>query len=143
MADLTALIERLEKADGPDRELDELIRCALLAEPGAYVEKSQFNGEWCIYKGEWAGRPKLYERPRSVPRELWDGSLTASIDAAVALAERVLPGRSVMMGWRQASNTKPWARVGLWPDPDATGATPALALVTATLRALSAQEGSK
>ena len=48
---LQSLLERLEKAEGPDREIDALIRCILLAPSGAYVEQSPRNGEWCVYEG--------------------------------------------------------------------------------------------
>lgn len=102
MTELTSLIERLEKAEGPSRDLDAAIFDAI---------------------------PPTTDAP-------YPPEFTSSIDAAVSLAERVLPGRSIMMGWRQSSETRPWARVGLWADPDATGATPAIALVLATLRAL-------
>lgn len=144
MSDLSSLIARLEAAEGPSDELDAHIRCVLLADKEAYVEQSKFNGAWCVYSGEYRGSPRLVEPQRyGVPHPLWVAEYTRSIDAAVSLAERVMPGRSVMMGWRQSSETKPWARVGLWPDPDATAATPALALVLATLRALQQKGGAQ
>lgn len=100
---LSEIIERLEKATGPNYAIELAIKTA--------------------FEPDRVGIP----------------SYTASVDAAIALANRVLPRRSVMMGWRQTSETRPWARVGLWPDPDATGATPAIALCLASLRALSKQ----
>lgn len=115
--DLSSLIERLEKAEGPNRVLDATICWALGHEP-------------------WAG-----EKEETLPFFMEGSKIdkltpayTASIDAAVSLAERVLPGHQVNVtkftstiarasignGWLAASNHK----------------TPALALVLSTLRAL-------
>lgn len=128
---IPTLLDRLREAEAPSRELDarihfrERVPCIekILANEPVYMSVEGVNvaGERCIYGDD-------------VP------AFTASVDAAIALAERLHPGRSIMMGWRQTSETRPWARVGLWPDPDATGATPAIALVLATLKALSAQK---
>lgn len=68
---------------------------------------------------------------------------TSSVDAAIALAEKVLPGEPVNMGWAQTPETRPWARVGAWSAPDATGPTPALALTTAIVSALRDKEVTK
>lgn len=89
MADLSSLIARLEKAEGPSLELDAHIRLALLVNnDAAYVMQSPFNGAWLIYAGEHNGRPRLYENlDRSVTNDLWRGAYTSSIDAAVSLAE--------------------------------------------------------
>lgn len=134
---LTDLIEALQKATGPDREIDRDIADTLGLGPDESWERPKHQrGIINMDVGNWSKG----NISRSSPR------YTSSVDAAIALAERVLPGRSVMMGWRQSSETRPWARVGLWPDPDATGATPAIALCVATLRALSAlqaKEGMK
>lgn len=60
---------------------------------------------------------------------------TASVDAAIALAERELPGANVLIGWGQTKETKPWARIGVIPSHDATGFNLATALCIAILRA--------
>jgi hypothetical protein len=60
---------------------------------------------------------------------------TSSLDRALALADRVLPGQEWRIGSGDGARTLPWARVGPWIDPDATGATPALAFCIAILRA--------
>ncbi|MGX5719875.1 hypothetical protein [Shinella zoogloeoides] len=134
MADLSSLIARLEKAEGPDRELDRDI--ALTVDGFVYEKRGKDAKPW-FYHSTIGGRRQLISPYNSERLPAY----TSSIDAAVSLAERVLPGRSVMMGWRQSSETKPWARVGHWTDPDATGATPAIALVLATLRALDQKNG--
>jgi hypothetical protein len=112
------LITRLEGAERADPRLDNDICEALLGWP----------------EREW----------RSIDyMKAFGLAVTSSVDAAISLVAKVLPGRSVMMGWRQTSETRPWARVGLWADPDATGATPAIALCLATLRALQAKTGDR
>lgn len=165
-AHLSDLVARLESAEGPDRELDAEIVFDVFATPvGKHKEDDgpigyirlddqpswnlglRFPGKdrawFAATRKQIKGETLLIERDGAyvLMNSLRVPELTSSIDAAVSLAERVLPGRSVMIGWRQSSETRPWARVGLWPDPDATGATPAIALVLATLRALQ-QKGS-
>lgn len=71
MTDLTALkelLERVEKAEGPDRELDE--------ETIAAIGGKQKRGDW------WIGHSYI---GRVAP------PYTSSIDACVALIEKVLP----------------------------------------------------
>lgn len=77
------LITRLEKATGPDRELDALIWCAVFAPKTAYVKQSPINGAWCIYNGESyrnPGQPALWEDNNSRVQPV-----TSSIDAAMTL----------------------------------------------------------
>lgn len=133
MADLTALIERLEKADGPDRELDGSIHNRLF---GTEYVRSPRSVTGFLTSSENNGCP-------TVP------AYTASIDAAVALAERVLPGSLYRIeklgdGSGLPTSKRGWATAGLPGEQEqAYAATPALAICIATLRALSAQEGSK
>lgn len=75
MRDLEQLIERVEKLTGPSEEMDAHILCTLAAPAGAFVEQSLINGAWCIHSGRAGGWP-----------------ITASLDAAIALTERLLPG---------------------------------------------------
>lgn len=102
------LIERLEKATGPDRELDEAIHAATNKPLRAGLR--------------WGNIPNY----------------TASIDAAVALTERVLPD----VGWSVATNRIDRRRVArLWTgeidDGKAhAGASPAIALCLAILKAM-------
>jgi len=125
VGDVTGLVERLEKATGPDREIDAAIRAQLGISEGYHAHE-------------------FY---------------TASLDAALALVERVLPGWRVQF-WQQRSGS--WhvrlirdAHYALvtTEDEDRTrdgdneiaGArsTPALALCLAALKALAqGNEGS-
>lgn len=133
------LIARLEALTGPDREVDARINCALLAPVKAYVEQSPFNGEWCIYDGEYGGRPRLFQFPRDL-QNIRLASITGSLDAAVALCERVLPG------WRYIicpifAEVKHPEKMML--DRYGHGANPAIALLIATLKALDAKENEE
>lgn len=65
MSDVAALIERVRNATGPDRELDRAIQKALDIGPTSFTQ-DEFNH--------------------------WPLRFTASVDAALALVERVLPG---------------------------------------------------
>lgn len=124
---LHALLERLEDATGPDRELDALIALAL-------------DGAVGIVRASAEGRPNEPFLTQSADGE--EDALegyTASVDAALALVERVLPG------WRVALNSDPH-RVPLWSAQlkksgddwklhGETAPIPALALCIAVVRA--------
>lgn len=118
------LVERLEAATGPERIYDHYLFFAL--EPHLYDE---------------AGRRGLLG-DHIVP------AYTASIDAAVALVERVLPGWS----WEcRASGTGDKGQAAVWNPTKRPGrndeqrayncATPAIALCIAALKALEGRDG--
>ncbi len=126
-ADLQALLERVEKAEGPDEEVD--MQLCLLAYPEIMaVSEKRDDGFW--YHKQW-GR-------MSVP-----ANYTASIDAAVALVEKMLPGWTghLDFGGSQACAyaIRPLTE-GPLVEHRAFATTPALALIAALLRALIAQE---
>lgn len=79
--DLSALIERVENATGPDRELDCLIDC--------FRHNRKFLG-WTADTGIVGYR---YEHP-TIGADLgcWRIGYTSSLDAALALVEEKLPG---------------------------------------------------
>ena len=131
------LIERIEAATGPDREIDCLIRQAVYAPSDTIVEQSPINGAWCIYHGvDRSGRPRLWEGPGR--HKLY----TASLDDAMGLvpegcdrADHVWPdseGRFCTYLWAQRRRHQVVAR--------ARAATAPLALCAAALRARE-QEG--
>lgn len=129
-SELTALIARVEAATRADLELDALILCEVAAPKGSFVERSKINGAWCIYEEP----SRLWEMSS---RNGWHRSegwgLTSSLDAALSLLERVLPGSHWRL-WRSETAKAYAADVG---DNDTCYApTPALALVLATLKAL-------
>lgn len=117
------LIEKLEAAEVGSRELDALVFCAL-------------NPGWREGRGIQAGaviRAGSMRTPDLV---------TASLDAALALAERVLPNHK---GWGIATHQENKFGAVMAHDPfgnsggvEAYGKTPALALCIAILKAKSA-----
>jgi len=137
---IAELIERLEKAEGPDREIDADILLALDQQPNEH------------YKEPWR-RPILLSREQQRPGLLEYVEIsgvsaraapayTASLDAALSLVERKLPG----VHW-SVSNAAVKPRANVWmPQPTrpimgpySSGATPALAVCLALLRALSTE----
>lgn len=112
------LIERLEKATGPDRELDVLIAAA---RDGATAEWQAYKNEFAFHRdGSWVSVHPLLP-------------FTASIDAALTL---VPDDERVIMGRHQTVGTRPWAQVGRPANgSDSTAPTPALALCIAALKA--------
>jgi hypothetical protein len=129
MTDLDALIERVRGLEGPSREVDALVLCALLAPVGSFVEQSKINGAWCVYERS----NRLWEK---CPQELRGVSLTASLDAVIALIERELPKCAWSIervgGCITATITYRW-KIG------EIGATPALALLRAFFSAIKEQ----
>jgi hypothetical protein len=76
--ELAGLIERVEAAAGPDRELDS----AVFAACGMHINPNPPSFEYGRWPEETADGSTFYRIDR----------ITASIDAALALVERVLPG---------------------------------------------------
>ena len=132
---ITSLIEKLEGAGKGGGELSAHVIKALLAPADAWVEQSRFNGAWCVY--ERREKPRLwgeYNPLKSAP-------VTTSIDAALALAERVLPGVWWIAGRGKlrASEAEYGAQLmfGEKPIGQGEGSTAALSLCAAILRAQS------
>ena len=146
--ELLKLAERVEGLSGPCEETDALIRCALYAPQGAYVEQSRINGAWCVYDGTKTqdGRARLFEHWPS--RDAKCAPFTRSLDAAMSL---VSAGMGVGV-WR-LSDDMGGATAEVWEfdldSPDCPelyhvlggyAVTPALALTAAALRALAEQQ---
>lgn len=134
MSDLSSLIARLEKAEGPSRDLD--VEIMNTVDPRSPDEKRLFDGK--VYPATWGAVGQLCDQIRYFIEAPF---LTSSIDAAVSLAERVVPGASFIMGFRQTDKTMPWARIGNRSSWDNTAPTLAMSICLATLRALD-QKGS-
>ena len=121
MSELDKLIERLERARGPDRELDAAI----------------FGFDKPMAHTTGPTNPRMIES-HPIP------DYTASLDAAVALVERELPGWSWMARWsRDNADEQHYGAAYVKPltgddEGDFVGcaSTPALSLCLATLRAL-------
>lgn len=135
---LAGLLARVEKAEGPDREIDCLIyewQNPKLTPDMRGMYYGEPSGEYFTLEGSW----------RAI-------TYTASLDAALALCERVLPGWVVMnlCEWEddKLRAQGPWMGqlkergvLSERPNPATCmhAATPALALLAAMLRALIAQ----
>ena len=139
MTDLTDLIARVEKLEGPDREVDDLIavRVARMKPTTTYGHEVLGN---------------LREAPNRSPL------YTASLDAALALVERVLPGWGGMVDFgalmcgaavhsadlwspvREVGETEDGFPVDIRDEARGEAKTPALALILTLLRALQASE---
>lgn len=134
-AEMEALIQRVEAAEGPDRELDAEIAVAAgthewRTDAGrAVMARIEGPGQFCVPGN---GGPLAL-----VPH------YTASLDAAVSL---------VPSGWAHHYAVRPWLRpnpatAGVWQKYQADAsfvadaATPELALLVAILKALLAMEG--
>jgi hypothetical protein len=125
--DLEGLLARVEKATGPDRELDGFIYGALgfqiIQRWGGYEWRPEGRGVW-----------------RAMP------SPTTSLDAALALVERKLPGWYRWVGDLDPSDPRAVATLAAGrPDqPSYRGYAPhgqyALAVCCALLRALIAEQ---
>lgn len=112
---MTSLIERLEKATGPDRDLD------------------------CDIDSEW-----LQDRSDGLEAEFSPfPAYTASLDAAIALVEHVLPGWGYdFVKPAKEGPGRPRATVFLGDNLFAGEApTPPLALLLALMRAVQNKEG--
>lgn len=160
---MSDLIAKLEKLEGPDREVDaEIVFDAFASPVGKHKEDGgpigyiditdqpswnlglRFPGkdrEWfSACRKQIKGETLLIERDGSyvLMNSLRVPELTASLDAAIALVERVLPG----WDWGRDDDQ----RMYLYPPNtdeclSARGATPAIALLIALLKAKEAQDG--
>lgn len=110
-ADLSALIARLEAAEVGSHELDKAVAIACGSSIQVWAETAS--------DGTFLGSVRAY---------------TTSLDAALALAERVLEGWQVGM-WTTKQNAVGSVLRDDGGAFDATAATPALALCIAILRA--------
>lgn len=120
------LLQRIEAASGPDRVLDGDVWHALTAKPGDVWVNDFADG---VYHLQDPRDTIAYEAPPD---------LTASIDAAIALVERLLPGRQITMRIDEKDGPRPHSVIAAtW---FAQCNTLPLAILAALLRALIAKE---
>lgn len=143
MTDYSALIERVRGLTGPDREVDCEICLtlnyvsALGAEDGPPIDlrRADDESDWLDYELIENGRMVEYTDPAA--------ELTASVDAALGLAERVLPG----LGFGLAGGHL-GIDATIWPSADMSrlftgrAATLPLAIIIAVLAALQSEAAS-
>lgn len=132
---MQSLIDRLSKLDAPDREVDAeiYIRFNIPAERAGRIDYSNGMVGWWPKDGP-------YVSAITVP------AYTASVDAAIALAERVLPGWTWYLGNGANGSGNNSSVAGIYPPKSPEGTfkgdhpMPATALCIAILRA---KEASK
>ena len=132
MTDLPSLIVRVERLEGPDREVDLEIARALV--PDVIVLRLRRDPLT-------AGRSSDTEE-----HTFWE--YTASLDAVVALAERVLPALAPAIGMNVHHRYWHGRLSFVRADGDVDGysadaPTPALAPLLALLRAVQAQQNKE
>ena len=128
-AELLALADKIEALDGPCRETDVMIRCAVFAPVGSFVRQSPINGAWCVY----GPKARLWE-PHGLSNMQTSGAFTGSIDAADSLVPK---------GWCRIMGDDPETpgcmarlyRGGTLYDSQGCAPTLALALSAAAIRA--------
>ena len=141
--EIKLLIERLESASGPDRVLDGDLVLALGGPPD---DAMPFQSEvaW-TYRGggEW-----FTPSPRSIGLDIvWRcPAYTGSLDSALSLVERKLPGRDIVLEIKELMTDGVVRRITdatigapYYSDEKATsgyGSNPPLALLIALLKAL-------
>jgi len=123
------LLSRLQGLSAPDREVDALIWLQLT--PGATRK------QWSYIHTATQRECHVDETRNADGRLTIVPELTASLDAAVALCERVLPGYDWIVGHTNGGLTI-HAQVG--QNEMVFGETPAIALLIAILTALEARE---
>lgn len=131
MKELGELIARIEGLTGPDREAD--CEIAWVTE---WDTQGSHGGLWRDAYPSWRGDEWRTNRAANnwgVP------AYTASLDAAVALCERVLPGWGISLGINiKTYGAHIWKPGALGPEFSGRHSRPAIALVLATLKALEA-----
>lgn len=139
---LQELLARVEKAERPDRELDTEIFWRLV--------NNQYANEGDYGWRKWRDAKEAAKTARPGEFDDWAdhneyACYTASIDAAVALVERMLPGwmGEVCFGKSGDQDGRFGATLEHYHMPPygvlGDGATPALALIAALLKALIAK----
>jgi len=125
---MSALIGRLSKLTGPRYTMDVAIALATDFWPKDRIQNIVYNddGEPWVY---FTDGPDLPLPP----------AYTASVDAAIALAERVLPNERVWINRIAFDSNHQW-RASLTDNHVSWGINPAIALLIALLRA---KEASK
>ncbi len=135
MSILQELLKRVEAATGPDREIDTAIWLQIA--PGAT------RSQWSYIHKASARECFVDETRDATGRWITTPAYTGILDAAVGLVEKMLPGWTghLDFGGSQACGyvIRPLTE-GPLLEHRAFGATPALALCAALLRALIASE---
>jgi hypothetical protein len=146
--ELLQLAERVERAEGPDRELDCRIWLFVGERLGGDSEQAFRRSEpikpGIVVAGRWMGSAleKYPEDVRGVARNWNVPTFTASLDAAMSLVPEGWTGLELLA---PVDDAVLWSAYfhgpfGCW---DGFGATRELAIVSASLKALASQIGGE
>ncbi|MGV6875873.1 hypothetical protein ACUSIJ_24710 [Pseudochelatococcus sp. B33] len=141
---LRDLLVRVETADGPDRELDAKIQIAFIPDYGSRVELSP--AKFVRFEDVWRRNRAQHLNHANNVADWWNcPKYSASIDAAVALIERALPGAFYFFGKGRLTPGEPLYGARVTPadgeEFDAEHeASLTLAILSALLKALIARE---
>lgn len=141
--DNTSLIARLEALTVPDREVDWRVAESLGDIPAHSIRDIGFDYDWYRRPNDFALWKATDSEGRSM--ELWQPKpVTSSIDAAVALCERVLPLMTDIVIKTYPGGKYHHAEIESdFGDFEGINApNPAIALLIATLKALDAKDQS-
>ena len=133
MSDLTELLERVKAATGPDRELDGDVWLAVISGATRRNVMAAWPDEDVIWEYHDPERNTMF-RDNMIPR------LSASIDAAVAIVERKMPGWVWQV--RKSGYVELHHPTHHLKDEIGTAKTPPLSILAALLSALIAQGAS-
>lgn len=141
MTDYSDLIARLEKAEGPSREIDALIDAQLRLGPPKEPRPRWIWDNFPHWRpSKDAGRCEVVHDDGTSGVSWTSPSITASLDAVIALTEKMLPG------WRMALVQDGPRIVEAIVSPDSMDSeigkakTLSIALLIATLKSLQSLE---
>lgn len=142
MTDLSSLITALEKAEGPSRELDARIHHFLNPEQRILLDPGSVRPRRDAVYGPLSAMPMdNWTDWEGVCRHIAAPPVTASLDAATALVERLLPGCAITTStidkpaagiWRKSADG-PWHMLNVETTQHA--ATLPIAICLAALKA--------
>ena len=140
--ELSSLLGRVERATRADLELDAMI-CAHFRLLSKEAETERWAINWDGPVVARGGRIYLAHDDGATGLHCAARPVTASLDAALGLVERLLPGVFWNVGTCSTRGRQPYsADIAIGAGVEEPGATPALALLAALLRALLAEAQS-
>ena len=145
---MTDLIEKLERAEGPSRELFEEVFALCFPKPPSYTKAAQIKDFGDEYLAElskavvvWAESKARFNR--MLDAEAWESAALTLVPEGCLFVLKTLWDADKTAGYAIIQHYAPTSTGGKRYDGETTGlaATPAIALCIATLRAKEADNG--